>query len=131
MERRLIKAVSIDYIDWEIDSVGGVDLSINFTNNSIKQISYIHFTVKFYDRMGHIARCEIRDCSVIKLKVTGPINAGISKNSHWSTVIYNSALGAIQPQKIEIDFTNGSTETIICSGKYWTSKTYYGGVLHD
>ena len=72
------------------------------TNHVNKDIAYIHFTVKFYDRMGHPALCDIKDTSIQRLKATGPIKPQKPKTSYWNAIIYNSATAVIQPKKIEI-----------------------------
>lgn len=124
--------LTIEQIDWDINSAAGVEPSITFTNHTNKQIAYIYFTLKFYDRMGNPAYCSIRSEHTRRLKVTGPINAGENDTRYWDPIIYNASTAAIKPLKIEIEFTDGTKQTIVCSeGIYWYSNSYYGGELHD
>ena len=124
-------AITITQIDWEINSANGVEPDITYVNNSDKQIAYIYFTVRFYDRMGYPVYCTIQDTDQRRLKVTGPVNAGITDTSYWDPIFYNSAVGAIQPRTIEIVFTDGTKQTITNTGRYWYSGSYYGGDLHE
>ena len=124
-------AVTIEQIDWDTNSANGVEPDIKYTNHSDKQIAYIYFTVKFYDRVGYPAYCSIKDTAQQRLKVTGPINSGVTKTAYWDPVIYNSAVGAVKPLSIEVVFTDGTRQTITCTGRYWYSNGYYGGELND
>jgi len=123
--------LTIEQIDWDINSADGVEPEITYTNHSGKQIAYLYFTLKFYDRMGNPAYCSIRDTHTRRLKVTGPIDSGIKDTSYWDPTIYNNSTAAIKPLKIEIEFTDGTEQTIICTGRFWYTKSYYGGELHD
>lgn len=123
--------LTIEQIDWEINSANGVEPDIKYTNRSDKQIAYIWFTIKFYDRMGKPAYCSIRDTHTRKLRVTGPIDAGKQDTSYWDPIIYNGAVAAIKPLSIEIEFTDGTRQTIQCTGRYWYDSSYYGGDLKD
>ena len=123
--------LTIEQIDWEINSAEGVEPSITCTNHTQKQIAYIYFTVKFYDRMGTPAYCSIRHEHTRRLKVTGPIDAGEKDTYYWDPIIYNGSTAAIKPLKIEIEFTDGTKQTINCTGRFWYSKSYYGGALKD
>ena len=124
-------AITLEYIDWDINSAGGVEPDVKFKNNTDKQIAYVYFTVKYYDRMGTPAYCSIKDICQQRWKVTGPINAGATKITGWEPTIYNSAVGAIKPLSIEIIFTDGTKQVITSTGGYWYSGSYYGGELHD
>ena len=123
--------LTIQQIDWEINSAEGVEPSITCTNHTNKQIAYLYFTLKFYDRMGNPAYCSIRHEHTRRLKVTGPINAGENDTYYWDPIIYNGSTAAIKPLKIEIEFTDGTKQTINCTGRYWHSKSYYGGDLKN
>ena len=125
------KIFTIEKIDWDINSANGVEVNINFTNHSNKQIAYIYFTLKFYDRMGGPAYCDIKNTATQTLKLTGPVNGGTSDRGIWDAIIYCSATAAVKPQTINIEYTDGSKQTINCDGRYWHSSDYYGGDLRD
>lgn len=123
--------LTIEQINHDINSAGGVEVDIRFTNRSKKQIAYVFFTLKFYDRMGGPAYCDIKDTHTQRLKYTGPVNAGVSKTGYWDPIIYNSATAVVKPLSIEIEYTDGTKETINSNGRYWYSSYFYGGELRD
>ena len=123
--------LTIDQINIDINTVGGVEPDITYTNHTNKQIAYIYFTIKYYDRMGYAAYCKYDNSPVQRLKVTGPINANETDTSYWDPVMYNSSTAVSQPQKIEIVYTDGTEQTIICTGTYWYTSSFYGGELHE
>lgn len=123
--------LTIDKLNWDINSARGVEPSITYTNHTDKQIAYINFTVKFYDRMGRAAYCSIKNQHSIILTVTGPIQAGEKDTSYWGPAIYNGATAVIKPLRVEIEFTDGTKLTIISTGQYWYDKSFYGGKLYD
>ena len=123
--------LTIDQINIDINTVGGVEPDITYTNHTNKQIAYIYFTIKYYDRMGYAAYCKYDNSPIQRLKVTGPINAGETDTSYWDPVMYNSSTAVSQPQKIEIVYTDGTEQTIICTGRYWYTGSFYGGELHE
>lgn len=123
--------LSIQQIDWDINSAEGVEPSIKYTNRSNKQIAYIWFTIKFYDRMGSPAYCSIKRDHTMRLQVTGPINGGQQKTAYWDPVVYNGSVAAVKPVSIEVEYTDGTKRSIECTGRYWYSNSYYGGDLRD
>ncbi|MBQ8404065.1 MAG: zinc-ribbon domain-containing protein [Clostridia bacterium] len=123
-------AITIEEIDIEINSVGGVEPDITFINNTDKQIAYIRFTIKFYDRMGYPAYCKYEDTHTQNLKVTGPVNPGERDTIYWEPVMYHNATAVAQPIKTEVTFTDGTKQIITHTGRYWYTGSYYGGELH-
>ena len=124
--------ITIKSINWDINSADGVEPTIEYKNNSEKQIAYIYFHVQFFDRMGYPTYCSIQNTDTQTMRVVGPIEAGASKTSYWDPVIYNSSVGAVKPLYIEVKFTDGSSRRIEnTTGQYWYSSAYYGGELHD
>ena len=123
-------AITLD-IDWVINSTNGVVLDVKITNNTDKQIAYVYFTIKYYDRMGNPAYCSIKDICQQTLKATGPISAGDTETAEWGPSIYNNTISAIKPLSIEVVFKDGTKQIITNTGGYWYSNRYYGGDLHD
>lgn len=123
--------LTIQGIDWDINSASGVEPNITFTNKTNKQIAYIWFTVKFYDRMGSPAYCSIKRTHTQRLKVTGPVEGKEQDTRYWEPVIYNNAVAVIKPLSIRIEYTDGTVQNIICTDIYWCNNSYYGGELKD
>lgn len=122
---------TIEQIDWDINSASGVEVDIEFKNRSSKQIAYVYFTLKFYDRMGNPAYCQIKKSHTQRLQYTGPLNAGSRKTGYWDPIIYCSATAAIKPLTVEIEYTDGTKLTITPNGTYWYASDFYGGSLKD
>lgn len=125
-------AIKILSVNFESNYVGGIDTYINFQNISDKQIAYVVFDMKYFDRMGYPARCQIRGTSNMNLQYTGPLNAGAtSGKQYWDAVIYDSSVAAVMPKSATITFADNTKQTLTYGGTYWSSKEYYGGNLHD
>ena len=124
-------AIKITRMLVESNYVGGIDTTINFTNLTKKEIAYITFTVKYYDRMGYPAVCRIKDVSTMSLNYTGPFKAGASESALWEAVIYHAPTAAIKPLSAEVIFTDGEVQNLEYGGWYWRMSDYYGGELHD
>lgn len=121
----------ISQINMDVNSAGGVEVDIKFTNKSSKQIAYIYFTLKFYDRMGSPAYCEIKNTHTRRLQFTGPVNAGKSDTGYWDPIIYCSTTAAVKPLSVDIEYTDGTKQTLNNTGRYWYESDYYGGNLRD
>lgn len=123
--------LTIDKISWRINFVDGVEPTIIFTNKTNKQIAYVSIWLEFFDRMGNPGLCEVQSKYSFKLDITGPINAGEQHSKYFDIVLFNNTIAAVKPTEIKVEFTDGTTETILCTGEFWTSSSYYGGPLHD
>ena len=117
------------YVD-DVNSVGGVDMRISWTNTSDKTIKYIHFYVVPYNAVGDQMYCDIRDHSRFDAYVTGPCEPGhqgyykigdIYYGNLWETVWYNSSIKTIELVGIKIIYMDGS---IIDIEKKDISKTF-------
>lgn len=64
--------VRILEVDFETNTVGGIEPEIRWRNDSGKTIKYIYFTCVPYNRVGDIESCRISGDSYVKLKATGP-----------------------------------------------------------
>lgn len=121
-------SIIIDYVNWDINSVGGVDVKLGITNKSNKQIKYVVLTLAFYDRVGGKAYCDISGDYIDSAKYTGPLNAGASaKNLEASALIYNSRVAVIRPVSAEVTFSDNTVQKINFTKRYWYGKDFYGG----
>ena len=106
----------------KIDSAGGVNMEIAFTNKSDKTIKYIHFYVRPYNAVGDSQKCEIRDYSRFDAYVTGPLEPGhegysrygdnTSGGHHWDACWYNNSISYIDLEGVKIEYTDGSTYSL-------------------
>ena len=99
-----------------VNSVGGADVLINFTNTSGRTINYLTFTVEAYNRLGDPVECEIRRSSTGSVQVTGPYRHGrgtsIMNPAIWPTVFYNRTIRGINIKEIVIEYDNREEEII-------------------
>ena len=94
------------------NSAGGVDIGINFWNNTQKTIKYVYFDVVPYNRVGDRTVSEIGNKSLASLKITNFINPYQNYSSRWSNVWYNSEIGFCKILKIRIIYSDNSERII-------------------
>lgn len=91
------------------NSAGGVDLYIDYVNNSDKTIKYITFTVVPYNAVGDRVYCEIRDYSYFNGQSTGPFAPGeVVDDRYWDCAWYNSTIKTAVLTRIEIEYMDGT-----------------------
>ncbi len=108
---------------YDIDSVGGCDVTIAWENKSEKTIKYITFTVGAINAVGDNITCDITDKMYCRLKRTGPFkqNEGDFEYSDynnkyygacWGNVWYNYTAKTVEITKIEIEYMDGTEKNI-------------------
>lgn len=94
------------------DSVGGVDVGIDFKVGSQKTVKYIRFWTVPYNSVGDIVRSIVDQESEKILESVGPYAGnGSSERSAWKTVWYNPSISCFEITKVEIEFMDGSIES--------------------
>lgn len=109
--RELIRVKRV-YI-YDRNSVGKVDISIDFVNNSDKVIKYLTFSVIPINAVGDAVKDHDMYDSEKSFRATGPFekNEGLEKGQYWDGW-YNSTIESLKLTKIKIEYMDGSTETI-------------------
>lgn len=130
--QKIIQIRSV-YVD-DIDSVGGVDMIIQWKNTSSKTIKYIRFTAEPYNAVGDRVPCKIRGYDNFVGKCTGPFEPEYTSwwyweydntyngGSLWSNCWYNNTVKKIRITQINIEYMDGTTEII--SNEY-TDYAFY------
>ncbi|MBQ7335565.1 MAG: hypothetical protein IJW92_03725 [Clostridia bacterium] len=130
--QKIIQIRSV-YVD-DINSAGGVDMRIQWTNTSSKTIKDIRFTAEPYNAVGDRVPCEIRGYDNFIGKCTGPFEPGYTSwwyweydntyngGSLWSNCWYNNTVKKIRITQINIEYMDGTTEII--SNEY-TDYAFY------
>ena len=113
-------SVQVTKVDFDQNSVGGVDVEIGLKNTSNRTIKYVVFTARFKNAVGDEVYCDIRDNCVCDLKVTGPVYSGDSTSCYWDAVIYNWNCKQIYFDEIKVIFMDDTTHTMTYGG-YWYS----------
>jgi len=109
------------------NSAGGCDMTIRFRSISNKNIKYVVFVCKYYNAVDDVVYCDIRDYSVFRGQVTGPIkyNGTNWDCYHWDCPIYNWSARKMEIIGIEIDYMDG-TELNISDEEMKYVKGYKG-----
>lgn len=94
------------------NSAGGVSVRFQYRNDSEKTVKYVTFTVVPYNAVKDVQRCTTRGRSEAYLQVTGPINAGSTGSCTFENTWYNSTISTIELTRIEIEYMDGSKETL-------------------
>lgn len=111
-------SISITQVNFDHNSVGGVDINISFKNLSNKTIKYVTFTARFKNSVGDNVYCDIRRTSTMDLEYTGPLYSGRSDRAYWDAAIYAWTCKQIHFDEIEVTFMDGTTHSMTYNG-YW------------
>ena len=97
----------------EINSSNGVNFKIDWIYlDGSRIIKYIDFTVRPFNAVGDVQKCEIRDNSDFIGRVTGPIKASDNYiENHWEAAWYNSTICCIELIKVRVIYTNDTSYT--------------------
>jgi hypothetical protein len=90
--------------------VGGVNIYINFTNNSEKTIKYLNFVVQFHNNVGDSVSCDIRGSSFMSYRATGPFDTGRGINGtsrEWES-FYNHTVSSVELSSLNIEYMDGT-----------------------
>lgn len=96
------------------DYCGGRSVYFHFKNISKKTIKYLTWEGSFYNAVGDLVSCEIRNYCTMRGTVTGPIKPnGTNWDSYyWDCVIYNYTARRIEITNIEIEYMDGTSLNI-------------------
>ncbi len=95
------------------DTAGGVGVLISIKNDSEKTIKYVSFEAIPYNAVNDVAPSSIGGVTNKWLKITGPINPGANyMGAQWESLWYNYSIARVEFRTIEIDYMDGSKETL-------------------
>lgn len=98
------------------NSAGGVDVEINFTNDSKSEIKYITFMVTPYNAVNDPVASEIGGMVQAALTGTGPYPQSQKGDLYtllWENVWYNSTVDFALINSVNIEYMDGSKVTLI------------------
>ena len=116
--------ITITALDWDINSVGGVEPIITIRNNTNKDIKYIEMTSVYKNRYGDPAYCEIWNTNKKTLLIDDGVDAKETATFYWDAVLYNNSVHRIDITTIKITFVDNKVITIKYN-KSWHDKYYY------
>lgn len=98
------------------NSVGGVDVAINWYNYSEKTVKYITFTITPYNAVNDVCYCSITKKATLSLKATGPYENGFQSSPNgggaWSDIWYNHDIAYCILTKVTIQYMDGKQKVI-------------------
>ena len=103
---------------WEIktsepNTAGGVNIDIEYSNDSEKTIKYIDFYAIPYNAVDDAVKSEIGDISIIKLQITGPIEPSkYPQTATWETVWYNNTIKYAKLEYVKIIYMDNEEVTL-------------------
>ena len=95
----------------EPDMAGGVDASIRFKAGATGVIKYLRFSVIPFNAVGDVVASTIDNESIKRLRFTGPVEGGRSRNGVWENVWYNLSIECMEIATAEVEFMDGRTES--------------------
>jgi len=96
------------------NSAGGVDLYINWKNNSEKTIKYAYFEVVPLNAVDDVVTSDIGRGSLFRGQETGPFKKGQGSGSdmYYENAWYNNTIVRAELRKIDIEYMDGTTVTL-------------------
>ncbi len=94
------------------NSAGGVDAIVYYTNKSKKTIKYLTWEGCAINAVGDMVACDIRNTYYFRGKDTGPVKPGKTSGGNWDCAWYNWTAKKLKLNQIDIEYMDGTTETI-------------------
>lgn len=98
---------------YDTDSAGRVDISIDFSNNSDKEIKYLDFEVIPLNAVGDAVKDHGMYDSEKRFRATGPFSKGegLKGGWHWQGW-YNATIETLKLTQLDIEYMDGTKLTI-------------------
>lgn len=95
------------------NSVGGVSLSISFTNLGTKDIKYFTADIAVVNAVGDVVADRIRGADFQpRLKITGPVPAATSRRGTWEAFFYGHDSHCLRIRSLLVEFMDGTRISI-------------------
>ena len=103
----------ITYKKVSLNSVGGVDLHLNFINGSKKEIKYVYLSVYGVNRVNDVVKDEITNDIYTALQYTGPLKSGDANyEDYWSAFMYNKSVKDVKIGAAIIEYMDGTKKEL-------------------
>lgn len=107
---------------WFPSSTGRVDLRFDIQNTSSKRIKYAIFYLVPYNNVYDVVGSELDREAEKGVKVTGPLEPNQIHEAYFERVWYNNTIRSANLTKVEIQYMDGTEETV--QGSEVTSVSY-------
>ncbi len=96
----------------KMDSANGIEVFIDFCNNSNKTIKYVDFEVTPYNRVDDVAYSTIDHISTRIIQTVDYIEPLQNYKAHFQPVWYNNTIAYFKISSIKITYRDGSNKVI-------------------
>lgn len=103
-------------------STGKVDLRFDIQNTSSKRIKYAIFYLVPYNNVYDVVGSELDGKAEKGVEVTGPLEPNQIHKAYFEMVWYNNTIRSAKLTKVEIQYMDGTEETV--QGSEVTSVSY-------
>lgn len=108
-EKKLRQSITLSVTNWDVNSVGGITISLKVKNNSPKTIKYIKTKAQFINDVGDYVFNEIGVGTDALLTGIGPIYPGNDGFYEWDDPVFYSEIVARPVVKItSVEFMDGT-----------------------
>lgn len=114
VKNKYVNGVIIDY-GLYVNNAGGIHPLFSILNNSSKEIKYVDIYFKVLNSVGDVCEIKYQDSNICKLRGTGPIKVGDSKDFNWAhrASHYTTMAGTeMSITKMVLIFTDGTSKTL-------------------
>lgn len=111
------KSELIIKLSYDINYVGGCEVSTKITNLSNNPIKYITINMTPYNEVDDPVTCRISKTSKKSIKATGFINKNQTRSYEWEPVWYNATIRKIRINSVTITYKDNSVKTITGNDK--------------
>lgn len=94
------------------NSANGVTIRFKYKNNSTKTMKYVFLSFVPYNNVDDVVASDIGGFNQTRIKITGPIEPGMSKEGSCKNAFYNSSIVRCELVKAEIEYMDGTKESI-------------------
>ena len=95
------------------NSANGVTIRFKYKNNSTKTMKYVFLSFVPYNNVDDVVASDIGGFNQTRIKITGPIEPGMSKEGSCKNAFYNSSIVRCELVKAEIEYMDGTKERIL------------------
>lgn len=106
--KELWNSIKVLEFKHNVNSAGGVDVDIQFSNISQKTIKYVTFKIGVFNRVFDRINCTITHKNYFEVLYTGPLNKGATDKKHWDPSYYNKDTYKAFITGVNIEYMDGA-----------------------
>lgn len=100
------------------NSAGGVGVYVEFINTSPNTYKYVNLTFSARNKVGDVARSEIRNQTFARTQSIGPFpygatNGGTKEYEQFDSLWYNSSITCVVLEEVELVYMDNTVKTLV------------------